>query len=146
MNRREWTPATIGHVRDLRENARVEGKPTEELASFRTVNSGASVVLQIGGEIDMLTTPRLRKELGELIGSRPAALVVDFAAVTFFASSGLAVLVEAGDAAAEAGVPLRLARLGRSVRRPLQITGLALRFEIYPDVDTALSPPSSPCR
>jgi anti-sigma B factor antagonist len=139
VNKPEWTPASSGHVRDLRAAAAAPGgRRPDETASFGIQRHGDTVVLQVQGEIDMLTSPRLRKELVELLGTRPAALVLDLAGVSFFASSGLATLVEVSEAAAEAGVPLRLAAPGRSVRRPLQITGLAGRFETYDDVPAAL--------
>jgi anti-sigma B factor antagonist len=138
VNKPEWTPASSGHVRDLRAVAQADGRRAEETASFTTQRHGAAVVLQVHGEIDMLTSPRLRNELIDLLDSRPSVLVLDLAGVSFFASSGLATLVEASEAAAEAGVPLRLAAMGRSVRRPLQITGLAARFDTYDDVPGAL--------
>lgn len=137
MNRRAWTPASIQHVSDLR--AADEGsQQADDLASFSTEHIDGGVVLRISGEIDMLTTPRLREELGKLIDAHPKVVVLDMTTVVFFASSGLASLVEAREAAAAAGVPLRLACLSRSVRRPLQITGLVGRFETYDDVRSAL--------
>jgi anti-sigma B factor antagonist len=138
VNRREWTPASIQHVSDLRAVIGEDGRQADDLASFSTEHVNGGVVLRISGEIDMLTAPRLREELGKLIDAHPKVLVLDLAAVVFFASSGLASLVEAREAAAAAGVPLRLACPSRSVRRPLQITGLAGRFETYDDVRSAL--------
>lgn len=139
MNRREWTPASIQHVSDLRLGSDARGASADELASFVTEHLDGGVVVRVCGEIDMLTTPKLRRLLAELIEARPRVVVLDLAAVSFFASSGLAALIEARDAAAEHGVPLHLACLSRSVRRPLQITGLAARFEVYQDVQSALA-------
>jgi len=111
---------------------------SEQLASFSAEHVDEAVVLRVRGEIDMLTTPKLRTMLSELIESRPRVVVLDLAAVSFFASSGLSTLVEARDLAAASGVLLHLACPSRAVRRPLQITGLAARFEVYDDVETAL--------
>jgi anti-sigma B factor antagonist len=138
VNRRDWTPASIQHVSDLRATADQSGKRVDELASCTIERLDGCAVLRVCGEIDMLTTPRLRSELAKLIDAAPRVIVLDLAAVSFFASSGLASLVEAQDAAGAAGVQLRLACPSRSVRRPLQMTGLAGRFEIYQDVQTAL--------
>src|SRR5215211_3550423 len=129
VNRREWTPASIQHVSELRPGTDGPTANADELASFVIEHLDAGVVVRVSGEIDMLTTPRLRGLLSELIEARPRVVVLDMAAVSFFASSGLATLVEARDAAAARGVLLRLACLSRSVRRPLQITGLTARFE-----------------
>jgi anti-sigma B factor antagonist len=140
VGRREWTPASTQHVSELRATVDGSGRRADELASFATEHVEDGAVLRVTGEIDMLTTPRLRAELARLIDTSPRVIVLDLAAVSFFASSGLASLVEAREAAAAAGVLLRLACLSRSVRRPLQITDLASRFEIYQDVQTALRP------
>ena len=138
MNRREWTPANTQHVSELRTGSDGGVERVDELAAFTVEHVGSSVVMRIAGEVDMLTTPRLSAELAKLIEAEPRVVVVDLADVSFFASSGLAALVEARDAAAEGGVALRLACMSRSVRRPLQITGLAGRFETYDDVQAAL--------
>lgn len=138
MDRREWTPASTQHVSDLHAGAGRASQRAEELASFAVEHVNDTAVLRVSGEIDMLSTPRLRDELGTLIEGGSAVVVLDLAAVSFFASSGLAALVEARDGAAATGVRLRLAGLSRSVHRPLQITGLSSRFEIYQDVQTAL--------
>ena len=140
MSRREWTPASTQHVSELRATVDGHDAPAEELASFVVEHLEGGVVLQVAGEIDMLTTPRLRDLLDTLVKQQPPSIILDLAAVTFFASSGLAALVAAREAAVAAGVPLRLAAVSRSVRRPLQITGLAGRFECYDDVPAALAP------
>lgn len=111
---------------------------SDQLASFRAEHVDDGVVIHARGEVDMLTTPKLRTMLAELIESRPRVVVLDLSDVSFFASSGLSTLVEARDIAAANGVLLHLACPSRAVRRPLQITGLAGRFEIYDDVQSAL--------
>jgi len=139
VSSREWTPANTQHVSMFRAMTDAPDPPADELASFAVEHVDGAVVLRSSGEIDMLTTPKMRNLLRELIETRPRVVVLDLTAVTFFASSGLATLVEARDAAADSGVRLHLACLNRSVRRPLQITGLAGRFDCYDDVQTALA-------
>lgn len=109
-----------------------------QLAWFDVEPVEDATVLHIHGEIDLLTAHNMRQQITELIEQGPRVAVLDLAAVSFFASSGLAVLIEAREAATRHGVTLRLAAPSRSARRPLQITGLAGRFDIRTDVASAL--------
>jgi anti-sigma B factor antagonist len=99
------------------------------------------VVLEVGGEVDMLTSPQLRSTaLGQLAdGSGTELVVIALDDVTFLGTSGLAVLIEVRDATHTAGVMLRLACTARRVMRPLAIAGLVPLFDIYPTVDEALA-------
>ena len=97
------------------------------------------VVVRVGGEVDMLTTPMLGSCLSEQLQSDPGMLVVDMRRVGFLGSSGLAALVTAREEAGTRDVTLRLVSAGHAVLRPLTATGLAELFDIYPDLETALS-------
>lgn len=57
--------------------------------------SGASTIVEVDGEIDMATSPRLRSRLIEVINGGCRDLVVDFSRVDFVDSTGLGVLVGA---------------------------------------------------
>ncbi|MCW0212101.1 MAG: anti-sigma factor antagonist [Pseudonocardia sp.] len=106
--------------------------------SSRTVAPGRFVV-EVGGEVDMLTSPRLRATVLEHLGSSGAELIVlALDGVSFLGTSGLAVLIEVREAAHAAGVELRLACTGRRVLRPLSIAGLIPLFDIHDTVDKAL--------
>src|SRR3712207_3188354 len=84
------------------------------------------IVIEVGGAVDMLTSPQLRAIVLEQFG--PAAgtelVVLGMDGVTFLGTSGLAVLIEVREAAHAAGVELRLACTARRVLRPLTIAGL----------------------
>jgi len=95
-------------------------------------------LLVVEGEIDTLTAGSLERALTELLNDAAEVLVVDLTAVTFLASSGLAVLIRAAHQAGERR--LRLVSTARAVRRPMEITGSDQLFDLYPDRDTALSP------
>jgi anti-sigma B factor antagonist len=60
-------------------------------------------------------------------------LVADLDGVTFLASSGLAVLIQAAHRAERSRRKLRLVASGRQVRRPLAITGTDQLFELHED-------------
>ena len=95
-------------------------------------------LLVVEGEIDTLTAGSLERALTELLNASAEVLVVDLSAVTFLASSGLAVLIRAAHQAGDRR--LRLVSTARAVRRPMEITGSDQLFDLYPDRTAALSP------
>jgi anti-sigma B factor antagonist len=98
------------------------------------------VVATVAGEVDMLTAPALRAVvLAELADC--TVLVIDLTRVGFLGSAGLAVLVEASHEAQRRQVELRLVVAGRSVQRPLEITGLTEVLTTFPSRDDAVGAP-----
>jgi anti-sigma B factor antagonist len=98
------------------------------------------VVATVAGEVDMLTAPALRAAvLAELDDC--TVLVIDLSGVSFLGSAGLAVLVEASHEAQRRQVELRLVAAGRSVQRPLEITGLTEVLTTFPSRDDAVGAP-----
>jgi anti-sigma B factor antagonist len=99
---------------------------------------GRHALLVVEGEIDTLTAGALERALRGLLEDTSEVLVVDLTAVTFLASSGLAVLIRAAHEAGERR--LRLVSTARAVRRPMEITGSDQLFDLYPDRTAAFSP------
>lgn len=108
--------------------------------STRTPATG-QVVIEVGGEVDMLTSPQLRAAVLEHFepasGTELVVLVLDD--VTFLGTSGLAALIEVRETAHTAGVELRLVCTARRVLRPLTIAGLVPLFDIHDTLDQALA-------
>ncbi len=102
--------------------------------------AAGQVVLEVGGEVDMLTSPQFRVAALQQLEAGAAVELVVLALddVTFLGTSGLAVLIEVREAAHAAGVELRLACTARRVLRPLAIAGLVPLFDIHPTIDEAL--------
>lgn len=102
-----------------------------------------AVLLAVAGEVDTLTAPDLETGLNTALdaaGDEPAAgVVVDLSAVTFLASSGLAVLIRGANRATTRGRRLHLVAVTRTVTRPLQVTGADALFDNHIDVDSALA-------
>src|SRR3954453_5464048 len=96
---------------------------------------GSRVVIVVGGEVDMLTSPHLRALVLEHLAASAGVDLggLHLAAVTFLGTSGLAVLIEVREAAHMAGVELRLACTARRGVRPLPIAGPLCPFAI-PDL------------
>jgi anti-sigma B factor antagonist len=103
-----------------------------------------TVLLEVDGEVDSLTAPRLQAAMDsalEALGraAAGAALVVDLSGVTFLASSGLAVLVDGARRATAAGGRLHVVAATRVVTRPLEVTGADTLFDTYRDRASALA-------
>jgi len=105
-----------------------------------------TVLLEVDGEIDTATAPRLQAGLDDAMDAAHAEgshVVVDLTGVTFLASSGLAVLIGGARRVTALGGRLRLVAASRSVTRPLQVTGADALFDTFDDVASALSAEAS---
>lgn len=114
---------------------------TDEAITLRLSRPAAGqVVIEVGGEVDMLTSPQLRLAILDQLadGSGVELVVLALDDVVFLGTSGLAVLIEVRDAAHRAGIELRLACTARRVLRPLAIAGLVPLFDIHPTIEEAL--------
>ncbi|MEJ7801176.1 MAG: STAS domain-containing protein [Ilumatobacter sp.] len=80
------------------------------------------VGLSVVGEIDAHTAPALATAIS---GCDQQTVVVDMSAVEFVDSSGLRVLIEAHQAADEAGRSLQLSNPSTAVSRLLEISGVS---------------------
>ncbi|HEY0450845.1 STAS domain-containing protein [Actinophytocola sp.] len=97
-----------------------------------------AVVLRVGGELDMLTTPKLQASIADALLDQPAVLVLDLAKVTFLASSAMAAIVEAHQAGADR-TAVRVVAGGRETARPLEVAGLDGYLSVHPTLDAALA-------
>jgi len=109
----------VRHV-ELRVSSRTEGDHT---------------VVSLAGEIDLYTAPHLQSELAATMGpADPAQIVVDMSEVEFCDSTGMNVLLAAHRQASERGGGLALAQPRASVRKVLEVTGLASVFTVHDDL------------
>ena len=94
-------------------------------------------VLKLTGEIDLQESPGLRAILREKSTARCPALLVDFSAVTYIDSSGLATLIEyRRDLQAFAG-QMALFGMDQRVRTIFDLVRLGDIFPIFETVDEA---------
>jgi len=96
-------------------------------------------VLRVIGEIDMTTSETVRGALLTCLDAAPSALVLDLNEVTFLASSGLALIVEAFGYADRRGISFVIVAGHRSVLRPLQATSLDELLTIHSGSDPAIA-------
>ncbi|MEU6394839.1 STAS domain-containing protein [Streptomyces sp. NPDC046939] len=85
----------------------------------QVVDAGASVLVRVGGELDIGTAPRLQSVLAPLAGRR---CELDLQHLTFIDSSGVNLLTLHHRHTTQAGGHLRLVAASPAVRRILDIT------------------------
>jgi len=98
-------------------------------------------IFDISGDIDLATSPELRKALlRELRELRMPRVVLNLKSVRYIDSSGVASLVEGLKASRDIGSRLVLFGLNRTVREVLQLSKLVKIFEIYEDEAQSVAP------
>ena len=96
-------------------------------------------VVEVSGEIDLLTAPELADRLNRCQAEGTPLMVVDLRRVDFFGASGLRVLLEAHWRAQTQHTTMRVVANTPIVCRALAITGLDRTLAIYPALEPALN-------
>ena len=96
-------------------------------------------VIDVQGEIDMYTAPRLRELLIDLVSKGSYQLVVDLGKVGFLDSTGLGVLVGGLRRVRAHDGSLDLVCMQQRILKIFRITGLTEVFGIYETVDQAIA-------
>ena len=99
--------------------------------------SGGGFQVELAGELDLATAPKLEDELRRVEERAPGLIVIDLQGLEFMDSSGLRALLAADARAREGGRRLVLVRGDERVQRVLRITRLDERLEIVADAETA---------
>jgi anti-sigma B factor antagonist len=117
--------------------ARRRRKPMSIELSLSTRTVGNHTVLQVGGEVDVYTAPRLRERLIELVDGGARHVVVDLGTVEFLDSTGLGVLVGAHKRLRAVGGTLGLVCTREPLLKIFRITALDQVFPLYDSVEAA---------
>jgi len=100
-----------------------------------------TTIFDISGDIDLASSPELRKALlRELRELKMPRVVLNLGAVRYMDSSGVASLVEGLKASRDVGSRLILFGLNRSIREVLQLSKLLKIFEIYENEEQSVAP------
>jgi anti-sigma B factor antagonist len=100
-----------------------------------------TTILDVSGDIDLASSPDLRKALlRELRELRIPRVVLNLKAVEYVDSSGVASLVEGLKASRDVGSRLILLGLNTAVREVLQLSKLLRIFEIAETEEQAVAP------
>lgn len=101
-----------------------------EFSVHLVASSDHAATVEVHGELDVSTAPKLQDRLHDLITEGKRDLIVDLAGMTFIDSTGLGVLVSALKRAREAGGGLVLREPRPSARKVFEISGLAQIVDI----------------
>lgn len=122
------------------------------MVTFKVTDSeqGAWAVLQVSGELDLVTSPVLRQRVHDVVAEGRHSLVLDLSQVQFCDSSGVGVLIAARRLLRSCQGRLRLvlpaqgAVDGSHVNRVLGALGVRRLFDVRADLDDALGDESPP--
>jgi anti-anti-sigma factor len=127
--------------------------PTRGVAVTLRVTDGERgewAVLQVTGEMDLVTSPVVRQGVHDVVADGRHDLVLDLSEVFFCDSSGVGVLIATRRLIRSCQGRLRLilpaqgAEDGSHVNRVLAALGVRRLFDVYPDLVTALDEESRP--
>lgn len=105
----------------------------------REITIDGVCVLQLEGEIDLAVSPQLRDTLAQHAKARRPALLLDFSAVSYVDSSGLATLIEYVREAEEFGGKFALAAVSQRVRTIFELVRLHEFLALHDTVETAVA-------
>ncbi|CAL9455296.1 Anti-sigma-B factor antagonist [Streptomyces sp. enrichment culture] len=111
--------------------------------NVNAADQGEWAVLQVSGELDLVTSPVLRQRVHDAVAQGRHSLVLDLSEVLFCDSSGVGVLVAARRLIRSCQGRLRLilpargATDGSHVNRVLGALGVRRLFDVHPDLASA---------
>ena len=107
--------------------------------SLETRQEDGNTIIEVGGEIDVYTAPKLRDKITELVGNGNYNLVIDMEKVDFLDSTGLGVLVGGLKKVRAHDGSMRLICNQERLLKIFRITGLAKVFVIHGSQADALA-------
>ena len=96
-------------------------------------------IIEVGGEVDVYTAPKLREAIVTAIDAGHTKLVIDVQKVDFLDSTGLGVLVGALKKVRAEGGSLDIVCTQERILKIFQITGLDKVFGLHGSVDDAVA-------
>lgn len=109
------------------------------MLEVKTRKQNTVAIVEIEGEVDLYSSPQLRKVLLELTKAKSPAILVDLANVKYMDSSGVATLVEALQQVGKYSGNLKLANLRDAVKDVFELSRLDKVFDIYQSTNEAFS-------
>ncbi|HSI92198.1 MAG TPA: STAS domain-containing protein [Jiangellaceae bacterium] len=107
--------------------------------TLSTRSEDGRTIVEVAGEIDVYTAPRLREQLAELVDSGRYDIVVDMTGVEFLDSTGLGVLVGGLKRVRTHDGSLHLVCTQERILKIFRITGLTKVFPIHDSVSAAVA-------
>jgi anti-sigma B factor antagonist len=95
-------------------------------------------VIVLEGEVDMSTSPDVRKTMIPIFQKNPDHVIIDLSGVDYMDSSGIATLIEGYQQSQQKGVRYTLAGMRPSVEAAFDLAHLKEIFEVVSAVDMLL--------
>ena len=108
------------------------------MLEVRTHEKDGISIIEVEGEVDMYSSPRVRSEIIALTKRKKQVICLDLQKVTYMDSSGLATLVEGLQLAGQYEGNFKLVHLREEVLEVFELTRLDHIFEIYDTMENAL--------
>ena len=89
------------------------------------------VIVEISGDVDLYTSPKVRKNIIELTSKKIPNVIIDLSNVNYMDSSGVATLVEGLQIIEKYSGKLLLCSLNTMVREVFELSRLDTVFSIY---------------
>ncbi|MFC1674840.1 STAS domain-containing protein [Candidatus Omnitrophota bacterium] len=97
------------------------------------------VICTVDGEININTSPQLRKTFEELVEQNTKKIVMDFASISYIDSSGLATLIELLQRLNKVNGKLHICNMPDKVKSIFEVTKLYKLFKVFESKETALT-------
>ncbi|HOD50311.1 MAG TPA: STAS domain-containing protein [Candidatus Hydrogenedentes bacterium] len=94
-------------------------------------------VVKVAGEVDLYSSPELRKAITKAVPAAEALAAVDLSGVTYMDSSGVATLVEGLRESDKKGIAFALVAPSQPVLKVLSLSRLDKVFDIRENLDEA---------
>jgi len=101
-------------------------------------SKGDMYVVDLNGEIDVYTSPKVKDAIGELIDKGHYNLIINLEKVRYIDSTGLGVLIGGLKRVREHGGTVNLVCTNPQIKKIFDITGLVKIFGIYDDEAAAM--------
>ena len=96
------------------------------------------LVCHIDEEINIDTSPQLRKAFGDYIQKNAKKIVVDFSGVSYIDSSGIATFIELFQRLKKIEGKFRICCMGPKVKNVFEVTKVIKLFEVFETREAAL--------
>jgi len=99
---------------------------------------GDSYIVDLNGEIDVYTSPKVKDAVGDLIDKGHYNLIINLEKVRYIDSTGLGVLIGGLKRVREHGGTVNLVCTNPQIKKIFDITGLVKIFGIFDDEEAAM--------
>lgn len=107
--------------------------------SLKTRAEGPFQVIEVGGEVDVYTAPKLRESIVSAVDAGHTRLIIDVEKVDFLDSTGLGVLVGSLKRVRAEGGSLDIVCTQERILKIFDITGLDKVFGLHTSIGAAVS-------